>query len=107
MVAMSLLRPALGQGARAVLLRGSVIASRNQLASPPISAGSMCIISVVCLVCTRMHLLICQRASTSSLATLVSSERYDNSYRSHAMMHAQYCEYSFIRTQLLTDTAFS
>lgn len=39
MVAMSLLRPAFGQGARAVLLRGSAIASRNQLASPPVSAG--------------------------------------------------------------------
>ncbi|KAK7093709.1 NADH dehydrogenase [ubiquinone] 1 beta subcomplex subunit 5, mitochondrial-like [Littorina saxatilis] len=39
MVAMSLLRPALGPGARAFLLRAGVIAGRNQLASPPVSTG--------------------------------------------------------------------
>ena len=39
MVAMSLLRPAFGPCARAVLLRGSVVAGRNQLASPPATTG--------------------------------------------------------------------
>merc|ERR1712154_550307 len=39
MVAMSLLRPALGPGARAFLLRASTIAGKNQLVSPPVSTA--------------------------------------------------------------------